>query len=290
MPLRLIQVLALVAACASWSSLMACTCGGTNLEGYFGSRPYVFTAIVTSARIDPDGSIVADFAVIENFKGDIPFKQLTSSQDGCSIPTWVGAEYLFFLRNDGDFGSCTGSMILEPGVGHPWVGILEAYKAGNTPDLSSPWSMYEGDGSCILDTNFLITDLHRVSSLVIRYRYARAETPYPDAPELNRPGYALVILQLPARDETPGASIVMKTASQKFQALWRKGRGRPLHGGAFILENNDAIAFAAALPGTSAVTLQGATGEHAAINGTAIRTTHAGTAITDFNACVERTM
>lgn len=292
MTMRIVQVLALCLACATSSSVLACTCGGTTLEGYFGSRANVFTAIVTSARIEPDGNVVVGFAVIENFKGDIPFRQLMTEEygTGCDVSIWVGAEYLFFLDDDGYFRSCSGSRILISGEDQPWVRILEAYKAGKTPDLSSPWSLYEIDGICTLHTDFLATEQRFASSITISYRYALPETPIPDEPELNRLGHASVVLWLPTREETHDASVFMETANRKFQAIWREPRGRSYGGGAFVLEDDDAIAFAEALPGTAGVTLRGAISRYGSIDGAEIRTTHAGTAISEFNACLKKAL
>jgi len=154
--MRFLSLILVLLACDA----LACSCMGSDLQGQYESSPNVFTAVVTGARFDDDGNIEADFEVTEVFKGNVPFEKLRTTRSGSSCDTsiMVGPEYLFFMGDEGRFGMCSGNKTIVPGRPTPWLDLLREYKAGQTPNLSSPWDFRHYDGSCSLRTDFRSTE------------------------------------------------------------------------------------------------------------------------------------
>lgn len=269
---------------------IACMCAPQNIEQRYESSANVFTAVITSAKFNADGSIESRFEITERFKGDVPFNSLTTKDSGttCHLSISVGPERLFFLEDDGEFGACSGSRVIVPGVPAPWLELLRAYKRGETPDLSSPWIYREYEGHCSLHTDFLSTRDAVSSSVTLQHGYAEPETAERGDHTVSEVAYSSVVFMLPARDEPEGAQLTVKTAHRDFIAKWAEkvlpGRSR----GGFQLTGEDVIAFANELIKSSEVTLEGSLVRYSSLGGTMIRTTNAGTAISDFVGCVNQ--
>ena len=265
----------------------ACSCAGADLQGSYESSPNVFTAVVTGARFDDDGNIEADFEVTETFKGNVPFDKLRTTRSGTSCDTsiTVGPEYLFFMGDEGRFGGCSVRPTIEPSKPTPWLDILQAYKAGETPDLSSPWDYFGHDGTCSLRTDFRTTADALRGYLNMEYRYAVPENPVWTIESLNKAGYSNAVFMMPTREEPENAQLTLKTANREFVAKWSvdalPGRGR----GAFQLTGEDVRSFAKELLLASEVQVEGSLARYPSLDGTVIRTTNARSAISDFVNC-----
>ena len=272
------------------SDVLACSCMGSDLQGQYESSPNVFTAVVTGARFDDDGNIEADFEVTEVFKGDIPFDKLRTSRSGTSCDTsiTVGPEYVFFMGDEGGFGMCSGNKTIVPGRPTPWLDLLRAFKAGETPDLSSPWYFHHYDGSCSLGTDFRSTEDSIMSYLALEYRYAAPVNPVWTIEHMNEVGYARAEFMLPTRREPADATLNLKIRDREFNATWSDdalpGRGR----GAFQLSGDDVRAFAQELLRSHAVQVAGSLEWYPSLDDTVIRTTNAGSAIADFVKCANQ--
>ena len=269
---------------------LACSCAESNLEWHFESSPHVFTAVVTGARFDSAGDIEADYEVTEVFKGDPPFDKLRTTRGGTSCDTsiTVGPEYLFFMGEEGRFGMCSGNRTIVPGRPDPWVGLLRAYKAGETPDLSSPWQYGQHDGSCRLATDFRTLPEGLTSYLELEFRYRAPADPVWTIPELNQPGYSRATFMLPTSREPAGSEIVIEVRDRRFVATWTE-QARPMRSrGAFQLRGEAVREFARALKDANEVQLEGSLRYYPTIDGTRIRTTNAGTAIDQFVDCTSR--
>ncbi len=272
------------------SDVLACSCMGSDLEGQYESSPNVFTAVVTGARFDEDGNIEANFEVAEVFKGNIPFDKLRTTRSGSSCDTsiTVGPEYLFFMGDEGRFGMCAGNKTIVPGRPTPWLDLLRVYKAGGTPDLSSPWEFRHYDGSCSLKTDFRSTEDSIMSYLTLEYRYAVPENPFWTIEHMNEVGYARAVFMLPTSKEPSGAMLTLTTNDREFGATWSDdalpGRGR----GAFQLSGDDVRAFAQELLHSQSVQVAGSLERYQSLDGTIIRTTNAASAIADFVECANR--
>lgn len=287
---RFASLILLLVMCVFPYSAIACSCAGSDLQGLYNASPNVFTAVVTGARYDEDGNIEADFEITESFKGTAPFDKLRTRRGGTSCDTSiaVGPEYLFFIGDDGSFGMCSGNRTLQPGKPTPWLDILRAFTAGTTSDLSSSWTYYQHDGRCLLRTDFRATSVAIMSSLSIEYRYATPENPVRAVDHRGKIGYARATFMLPTRGEPAGAQLVLKTSNQQFIARWSDdalpGRSR----GAFQLSGEDAGAFAEELLVSSEVEIEGSLSRYPTLDGTVIRTTNAGRAISDFVHCASQ--
>ncbi len=269
---------------------LACSCAGSDLQGQYESSSNVFTAVVIGARFDEDGNIEADFEVTAVFKGDIPFDKLRTTRHGTSCDTsiTVGPEYLFFMGNEGRFGACSGNRTIVPGSPTPWLDLLRAYKAGETPDLSSPWVFRHYDGSCSLRTDFRSTEDAIMSYLILEYRYAAPANPTWTIEHLNEAGYSSAVFMLPTRKEPTDATLKLKVRNGEFVATWSDdalpGRSR----GAFHLSGDDVRAFAQELVHSYEVRVEGSLERYPSLDGTVIRTTNAGSAIVDFVECTNQ--
>ena len=276
--------------CALPHQAIACSCAGSDLQGQYESSQNVFTAVITGANFDEDGNIEADFEVTETFKGTISFDKLRTTRGGTSCDTsiTVGPEYLLFMGDQGRFGGCSGNRTIIPGTPTPWLDLLRAYQSGATPNLSSPWRSYEHDGTCRLSTNFRSTKDSVISYLNIEYRYAAPENPDWTIEQLNKAGYSAAVFMLPTRNEPADAKLILKTPNREFYATWSDnalpGRSR----GAFALTGEDVRAFAVELLAASEVRVEGTLARYPSLEGTVIRTTNAGTAISDFVDCMGR--
>ncbi|MDH3430646.1 MAG: hypothetical protein OEQ14_11625 [Gammaproteobacteria bacterium] len=272
------------------SDALACSCAGSDLQGQYEGSDNVFTAVVTGARFDDDGNIEADFMITEVFKGDIPFDKLRTTRSGttCDTSITVGPEYIFFMGDEGRFGMCSGNKTIVPGRPTPWLDLLKAYKAGETPDLSSPWDFRHHDGSCSLRTDFRSTEDWIMSHLTLEYRYAAPDNPVWTIEQMNKAGYARAVFILPTRKEPADATLNLKTRDREFGATWSDdalpGRSR----GAFQLSGDDVRAFAQELLHTKVVQVAGSLERYPSLDGTVIRTTNAGSAIADFVECASQ--
>lgn len=281
--MRFLPLVLLFLACDA----LACSCAGFDLQGQYELSSNVFTAVVTGARFDEDGNIEADFEVTEVFKGDIPFKKLRTTRAGtsCDTSVTVGPEYLFFMGNEGQIGMCSGNKTIEPGRPTPWLGLLREYKAGETPNLSSPWAFRHYDGSCSLKTDFRSTEDSIVSYLTLEYRYAAPANPVWTIDRVNEAGYSSAVFMLPTRKEPTDAALNLKIQDEEFVARWSDdalpGRSR----GAFQISGHDVRAFAQALLRSDKVQVKGSLERYPSLDGTVIRTTNAGSAILEFVEC-----
>jgi len=284
--MRILPPILLLLACDA----LACTCAGSDLKGQYETSSNVFTAVVTGARFDDDGNIEADFEVTEVFKGNIPFDKLRTTRSGttCDTSITVGPEYVFFMGDEGRFGMCSGNKIIVPGRPTPWLDLLRTYKAGETPDLSSPWKFRHHDGSCSLRTDFRSTEDAVMSYLNMEYRYAAPASPLWTAERLNEAGYSSAVFMLPTRKEPADATLILKARDREFVATWSDdalpGRSR----GAFRLSGDDVRAFAQALLYSDKVQVKGSLERYPSLDGTVIRTTNAGSAIVEFVDCANR--
>lgn len=269
------------------SEVFACSCAGSDLQGFYESSTNVFTAVVTGARFDADGDIEADFEVTEVFKGDIPFDKLWTTRSGSSCDTTitVGPEYIFFTGDGGGFGMCSGNQVIVPGQPTPWLDILRAYKAGKTPDLSSPWILYDYAGTCVLRSDFRSTNDRVISHLDVVYRYAQSEHAGGSTERRNEAGYSSAVFMLPTRQEPMDAKVSIKTVNREFTARWSDDALPFRTRGAFQLSGDDVQAFAEELLVTQEVRIEGSLTRYPSLEDTVIRTTHAGDAILEFLAC-----
>jgi len=288
--MRIGGFLVICVAFVAWSPSFACSCAYFTLDYEYESSTNVFTAVVTSAKIDKKGNVVAGFEVTEVFKGDIPFEKLETHATGpCATLTTVGLEYLFFLGDSGGFSMCTAPITLRPDRNEPWLELLKAYKSGETPNLSSPWHYNEYDGACYLVTDFLVTEKHFKSKILIVYRYAEPVKETYTVPELTRPGFAYVELEMPTADEPEGSSIEIETQNREFIAFWFHRNDAPyISRNGFRLIADEVIAFAEELLTSSSAVLKGSLSRYGPIDGTEIQTTNAGTEIAEFVSCAKR--
>ncbi len=292
MTLRIARFLTICVAYVAWSPVLACSCAYSTLEAYYESNPNVFTAVVTSATIDKKGKVIAGFDVTEVFKGDIPFETLESYATGpCSLSTTVGFEYLFFLGDSGSYLLCSAPIILRPDKIDPWLEILNAYKSGETPSLSSPWHNYEYDGACSLGTEFMTTGTLDLSKLRIFYRYAKPviENYRESELALTHPGFGFVALLMPTEREHEGPTIVIETQNREFIANWFDRRDVPhIYPYGFQLGADEVVAFAEELLNSSSAVLKGSISRFGPIDGIEIETTNAGSEIVEFVSCLKR--
>ena len=286
--MRLVCLVSLVLICAMPGRAAACSCMSPELQRSYESSRNVFTAVVTGARFDGDGNIEAGFEVTETFKGDVPFDKLRTTRSGTSCDTsiTVGPEYLFFMGDEGRFGGCSVRPTVESA--ESWLEILRAYKAGETSDLSSPWTHYDRDGSCSLRSDFRTTADALRGEVRLEYRYAVPENPAWAIENMNEVGYANAVFIMPTHREPAGAEIMLKTTDREFVAKWSDdalpGRSR----GAFQLAGHDVRDFARELLLASEVQVDGALTRYPSLDGTVIRTTNAGDAISGFVDCANQ--
>lgn len=266
---------------------LACSCAGSDLQRQYQSSSNVFTAVVTGARFDEDGNIEADFEVTEVFKGDIPFDRLRTTRSGttCDTSIAVGPEYVFFMGDEGRFGMCSGNKAIVPGRPTPWLDLLRAYKAGEIPDLSSPWKYRHYDGSCSLKTDFRSTEDAIMSYLNLEYRHAAPANPVWTIERLNEVGYSSAVFMLPTRKEPTDATLNLKTHDREFIATWSDDALPGRSSGAFQLSGDDVLAFAQELFRSEVVQVEGSLERYPSLEDTVIRTTNAGSAISDFVNC-----
>lgn len=284
--MRFLPLILLLLACDA----LACSCAGSDLQRQYETSSNVFTAVVTGARFDEDGNIEADFEVTEVFKGDIPFDKLRTTRSGttCDTSITVGPEYVLFMGDEGRFGMCSGNKTIVPGRPTPWLDLLRAHKAGETPDLSSPWEYRHHDGSCSLRTDFRSTEDSIMSYLNLEYRYAAPENPVWTIEHMNEAGYSNAVFILPTRKEPVDATLKLQFQDREFGASWSDdalpGRSR----GAFQLSGDDVRAFARELLHSDVVQVRGSLERYPSLDGTLVRTTNAGSAIADFIECANQ--
>jgi hypothetical protein len=287
--MRLVYLPLMIIAGANCSQAVACSCAGSDLQGEYESSQNVFTAVVTGARFDEDGDIEADFEVTEVFKGNIPFDKLRSGRGtSCDTSITVGLEYLFFMGGDGQFGMCSGNVTIVSGEPTPWLEILQAYKAGEIPDLSSPWTHQEYDGICTLSTDFRSTEDAVISYLNMEYRYAAPLDYVSTVESQNEAGYSSAVFMLPTRKEPVDAQLTLITANREFAASWSEGALPGRDRGVFQVTGEDVKAFAQELLLTTEVQVEGSLYRYPTLDGTVIRTTNAGKAIVNFLRCASR--
>jgi len=288
--MRFVSLIMLGFVCTAPRLAVACSCISPDLQGSYESSPNVFTAVVTGGRFDDDGNIEANFEVTEVFKGNVPFDKLRTTRGGTSCDTsiTVGPEYLFFIGDEGRFGGCSVRPTIVPGKPTPWLDILQAYKAGETPDLSSPWDYSGHDGSCSLASDFRTTADALRGYINLEYRYAVPENPVWTIESMNEAGYANAVFMMPTREEPDDAEIVIKTPNRVFVAKWSDDALPWRRRGAFQLTDDDVGEFARELLLATEVRVEGSLTRYPSLDETVIRTTNAGNAIADFVNCASQ--
>ncbi|MEM7432943.1 MAG: hypothetical protein AAF351_13555 [Pseudomonadota bacterium] len=274
---------------------VACSCAPTDLEWRYENSSNVFIAVVTAARYE-DRRIEAEFEVTEVFKGDVPFSVLHTTLTGSSCDTTisVGPEYLFFLGDEGLFSACSGHQRLVPGQPNSWLDLLRRYKAGQTPDLSSPWGFRSHDGYCSLRTTFRAARGAILSNLSLEYRFAVPDYDGWEIEEMARVGYARVVADLPTRDESHDATIQLSTNDKTFTAGWSENAMPFRRRSAFTLNGADVHSFAEALLESDSVRVDGTINGYGRpeiqgeLTDTHIRTTNAGDSIERFVQCMQQ--
>ena len=293
MTLRLTIFSSICSVLLSPTLVQACSCVDWSLDVFYESSSNVFTAVITSSELNGEGDVVADFEVTEVFKGDMPFSELTmgSPNSICSMSLAVGSEFLFALTDSGWVGPCDGTRPAkrgDPPKTAPWIKILRAYKARETTDLSSPWFSEDIDGVCMLSTEFLVSEKRILGSLSLYYRYAAPKYRTYTAEELNQPGLARMELFLSGYQQPEGSFVKLRTHDNEFVARYIPKKGEMYYRAAFNLFDKDVHAFSEELLNTSRVVLSGSLEGIGSIDGAEIRTTNAGSTISDFVACVKQ--
>ena len=96
-------------------------------------------------------------------------------------------------------------------------------------------------------------------------------------------------MELPADDEPEGSSIEIETQNREFIASWfHRANGSHLLPYGFQLIADEVVEFAEELLNSSSAVLKGSLSRFGPIDGTEIRTTNAGTSISEFISCVKR--
>jgi hypothetical protein len=289
--MKFCSMILLIMACAFPYNASACSCAGAELQRIYESSPNVFTAVVTGGNFDDDGNIEADFEVTESFKGQIPFDKLRTTRTGstCDTSITIGLEYLFFMGNDGRFGGCPVRPIISRDRPTPWLVILQAYKAGETPNLSSPWYFNEVDGLCSLRTNFRVTPGNSSGVLDMEFRHTVPENRVWTSERMKRAGSSNAVIIMTRREESVDAQVILKTHGREYIAKWARhvvpGATRR---GAFQMTGEDVTSFAEELLSSSEVHVGGSFARYRTLDGAVIRTTNASSAILDFVNCATR--
>lgn len=274
----------------------ACSCAGANLEQRYQGAKNVFTAVITNIEFVecPDRNPTfectnweAQFETTRLFKGGTPFDVISSHVGGasCGISLAVGVEYLFFMGDSGKTGLCSGTTSTTGADGNrnEMLVRLEHFTAGRTPDLSSPWHKNEYDGVCTLRTHFSIergADYPLNGSLHAEYRYAEPEQAGTERGEV---GFADVRVWLPVGRDNTASAAQLAIADREFTLDWHDDPRRLR--GSFGLRGDAAMAFFEELADPGMIRVTGTT-PHVAEIDSDVPTTHAGTAIEEFLACV----
>jgi hypothetical protein len=237
-------------------SAHACSCALSGLGSAFALSDNVFTALITGGILSSEDSsrtpgLSFTFEVTEVFKGSIPFDRLTSHLGGgsCGMSLNVGYGYLFFLQDDGKFGSCHLIEVVSPqGEAEPGaiehLESLRSFKAGNTSALDDPWTFGERYGVCWLYTSYLAVS-NRHASLRITFRHAPPPLEVEDlSDEYYQPGFADVSIFVPFADDERPPALAVRLGSRAFTANARTGEE---HTRDYALHGEDVVAFTRAL-------------------------------------------
>ena len=127
-----------------------------------------------------------------------------------------------------------------------------------------------------------------MSYLSMEYRYAAPESPGWTDERLSKAGYSRAVFMLPTRKESPDAKLIIRTPNREFIAEWSEDALPTRRKGAFQLTGEDVREFARELTLTTEVQVEGSLARYPSLDGTVIRTTNAGNAISDFVSCASQ--
>lgn len=250
----------------------ACSCAWIEPGERFARVENVFTAVITSAEFvacpdrNPEWKCTdyrAGFETTKVFKGDIPFRFLTSHLGGgsCGTSLIVGQEYLFFAGATGATGLCSGTMQVSPENPRSaqTIELIERYLANDTPDLSSPWGFSEEDGLCTLSIGLQAQSAryhYRTGGLTITYRVEPADNVDPRYAEFNVTGYAGMLLRTGEPRAGDGSIVTLEADGARYYPEFMDLDAERRLGG-FVLTGKDVLDILDRLTTESRIRVQG---------------------------------